>query len=172
METEKEIWKPVVGFECLYEVSSFGRIKSLFNNRCKFLKQTPDRVGYMTVTLCKNGTRKNLKVHRLVALSFLPIHEKSKNEINHKNEIKSDNHVENLEWCTHYYNMKYGGIQNKITLAKSKKVMQFNIDGSFIKEWSSTREIERTLGFKHGHISACCLGKICKSYGYLWRYKE
>ncbi len=110
----KEIWKDVKGYEGIYKVSSLGRIKYLERINSggvhvpEGIKRPQDNGrGYKYVQLKKEGTRKNFYIHRLVADSFLPNLKKLK-EVNHKNENKSDNRVENLEWCTHSYNNSYG----------------------------------------------------------------
>ena len=106
---EKEIWKDIAGYEGLYKVSNLGRIKKLGNNfSCKEkILVNSDCHGYLHVNLYKNGTRKSYLVHRLVALSFI---ENTNNymEINHIDENKHNNCVENLEWCTRKYNNNYG----------------------------------------------------------------
>jgi hypothetical protein len=96
-----EIWKPVVNYEGLYEVSTFGNIKSLQRKGCKedrILKPVTTLAGYLTVCLCKNKTEKICRVHRLVGLAFLELVD-GKPEINHKNRIRNDNRLENLEWA-------------------------------------------------------------------------
>ena len=100
-----EIWKPVVGYEGLYEVSNFGRVRSLRRNKILKLKNEVD--GYIRVTLCNGGTEKLYQVHRLVAQAFIP-NPDNLPQINHKDEVKSNNIVTNLEWCTVHYNNTYG----------------------------------------------------------------
>lgn len=124
-----EIWKPVVGYEGYYEVSNYGRVKRLETRvnsnrggravREKILKQIITKYGYLTVHLCVDNKRAKKKVHRLVAEAFIP-NPLNLPCVNHKNEIKTDNFVENLEWCTVEYNNNYGTHQercrqNKIT---------------------------------------------------------
>lgn len=121
-----EEWKPIQGYEGLYEVSNLGRVRSLDRiitnpyNKGKHLRKgviitIHYNDGYGQVGLYKNGKHKTHKVHRLVALAFItnddPEHKK---EINHKNEIRGDNRVENLEWCTRDYNNKYSGTTLKM----------------------------------------------------------
>lgn len=160
----KEIWKPIEGYPD-YEVSNMGRVKSLNYNRTgkvKIMKPIEDE--YLTIFL--NG--KKFKIHRLVAQAFisnpnnLPL-------INHKNEDKYDNRVENLEWCDYSYNVNYGDRNNKTTKALSKPVLQFTLEGDFVKRWNSTREIQRETGFK---VSECCNGKYKTSHNYKWGYED
>ena len=112
----EEIWKPIEGYEGLYEVSSYGRIKSLEryrsnNGGIQLIKERImkplDYNGYKNVVLWKNGSKKKEYVHRLVAKAFLPNPDNLK-EVNHRDENPSNNMVENIEWCDHQYNMIYG----------------------------------------------------------------
>lgn len=100
-----EEWKNIIGYEGLYEVSNKGNVRNVRRN--KLLKLSKNRYGYIQVYLYKNGIRTGLKVHRLVAQAFI---ENPDNlpEVNHKNEDKIDNRVENLEFCDHKYNVNYG----------------------------------------------------------------
>ena len=99
-----EEWKDINGYEGLYMISNFGRIKSLYQNR--ILKPKVDKNGYLEIGLMKNKRRKYFKVHRLVAMNFID-NQNNYPVVNHKNEIKNDNRVENLEWCTVKYNNHY-----------------------------------------------------------------
>lgn len=115
----EEIWRDVKGYEGLYQISNLGRVKSLNYKKMKvekILSLKPKKQGYARVNFSKNGIRKTFTVHRLVALAFIP-KEKNKNLINHKNEIKNDNRVCNLEWCDSQYNLIYS-LKNKRTFAK------------------------------------------------------
>jgi predicted XRE-type DNA-binding protein len=103
-----EVWKKIEGFEN-YEVSNLGNVKSLNykrSNLSKLLKYTNNNSGYRYVVLSKNNIQKTFLIHRLVALSFLK-NPQNKKCVNHKNEIKKDNNLENLEWATHSENSKY-----------------------------------------------------------------
>ena len=163
-----EVWKDIDGYEGLYQISSLGRVKSTQYHHGTYeriLKPKKNKTGYLSVQLCKNGKIKYYYMHRLVAMAFLdnPYNYK---EINHKNEVKTDNRVENLEWCDRKYNMNYGTIIEKT----SKKVFQYTLDGEFIAEYPSTMEVHRQLGFAHTHISDCCNGRLKTAYGYIWSY--
>ena len=116
----QEIWKDVKGYEGLYQVSNLGQVKRLGNDRQmreKTLKGNKVKSGYMQVVLCKKGKSKPLYVHRLVAIAFIPNPNNHK-EINHIDEIKTNNNFENLEWCNHKYNCNYGtrNIRRKKTI--------------------------------------------------------
>ena len=165
----EEYWKPVEGYEGLYEVSNEGRVRSLNYNRTREIRiLRPDitKKGYLKVGLCKNGKQKKFLVHRLVAQAFVP-NIFSLNEVNHINEVKTDNRVENMMWCDTKENCNWGTRNERI----SKPVLQFSKDGEFIREWPSVIEVQRVLGFSQGNISMCCLGKLKSAYNYIWKYK-
>ena len=174
---EKEEWRDIEGYPN-YRVSNLGRVKSLGNNRSrkeKILKPIPTSNGYLRVQLWKNKKGKILLLHRLVAMAFL---DNSDNfpQCNHKDENKKNNCVENLEWCTVKYNNNYGTRNeragNKTAEANSKPLLQINkFTNEVIREWKSTREVERKLGFNHSAISKCCLGKQKVHKGFKWQYK-
>lgn len=167
-----EIWKNIDGYEGLYQVSNLGNVKSLNYNKTgkeRILKPGTDKCGYRLVGLFKNGKLKFFTIHRLVANSFLenPDH---KPEVNHKDEDKTNNCVENLEWMTRKENNNYGTRTERVSRSLSKLVLQFTKNGEFIRKWQSTRQIERELGFSIGNISGCCKGKRKSAYGYIWTY--
>ena len=125
-----EIWKDIEGYEGLYEVSSYGRVRSLgqFVNhnfggnayrKGRLLKPGLGSRGYLSVTLCKNGIRKIYTVHRLVAQAFIP-NINNLPIINHKDEDRTNNSVDNLEWCDYKYNVNYGNRLNKFYDSKIK----------------------------------------------------
>ena len=188
-----ENWKQVVGYEGLYEISSVGQVRSVLRKvwnpgrKCyrtqysRILKQTLDSHGYKRVTLSKDGNINQFLVHRLVAIAFIP-NPYNYSQINHKNEIKDDNSVSNLEWCNNEYNCNYGNHNSHISEAQSISVLQFNLDGSFVKEWKSAREAERKLGISNVNILRCCHGgffhkgrnkwvKIMQTNGFMWKFK-
>lgn len=111
----REIWKDVIGFEGKYQISNFGRIKSLnYNNthKEKIMKLSLDKYGYTKLSIAKNNKDYSKTIHRLVAQAFIPNPE-NKSQINHKNGVKTDNRVENLEWCTVSENHKHA-FKNKL----------------------------------------------------------
>lgn len=165
-----EIWKDIKGYEGLYQVSNLGRVKSLNYRRTKkekILKTKESKDGYLRVTLSNNKDNKIYFIHRLVAQTFLcnPYNHK---EVNHKDENKRNNYVDNLEWCTRKYNINYG----KRTLKTQKRIIQYDRKGNFIKEWNSISECDNKLNIAHQSICACCKGKRKTAGGYVWRYKD
>lgn len=154
-----EQWKTIFDYPD-YEVSNLGRVRSLKFGKEKLLSPGIHSKGYLIVSLCKNGDLKHYLVHRLVAQAFLP-NPLNLPEVNHKDENKLNNCVDNLEWCERQYNVDY---------SKAKQVGQYDLSGNLIKVWKSVREIERQLGFSNGHISACCRGIKKTASGFIWRY--
>ena len=125
-----EEWRSVPGYEGLYEVSSYGRVRSLdmyvkcrYGNyrlhKGKVLSPAKDKNGYLKVNLCCNGKDKIIRVHRLVAQAFI-LNPDNLSEINHKDEDKTNNSVENLEWCDRKYNINYGSRKDKVRDTKIK----------------------------------------------------
>lgn len=176
---KKEIWLPVKGYEGLYEVSSFGRVRSLGkggsgNSKMRVLSQAISNC-HKFVTLSKNGKTEQYWVHRLVAEAFLP-NWFGDPQVNHIDENPQNNNVDNLEWCDAKYNANHGTrnkrISEKMTNGKlSKPVLQFTKTGEFVCEWPSTREAERN-GFNNGAVGSCCRGERKYYKGFVWRYKE
>jgi hypothetical protein len=162
---ENEIFCDIEGFENLYQISNLGRVYSLI--RGKFLKTCKDKDNYRQITLHKDGKIKNYRIHRLVALAFIP-NPLNLPEVNHRDENPSNNRVENLEWCDRKYNNNYGTRTEKC----SKPVLQFTREGKFIKEYPSLIEAERQTKIFNQNISSCCLGKRKSCGGFVWRYKN
>ena len=180
----QEIWKPVVGYEGYYEVSNLGNVRSVDriciqkNSKCekykhsykgKILKQFKNNSGYMRVQLCYNHKSIGKSVHRLVAEAFI---DNSNNYkcVNHINGIKTDNRVENLEFCTYSHNNREAF---KLGLNKNiKKVNQYDLQNNFIKQWNCIREAERKLNILSSSISRCCQGFLKTAGNYKWRYED
>lgn len=157
--------------------NKYGIIK-----REKILKPQKDSKGYLHVALCHNNKTKIITIHRLVAKTFIP-NTQNKPQVNHINGIKTDNRVENLEWCTASENQlhafannltkRYKGIDNYHygkPSNKRKKVCQYDLQGNFIKEWESVVEASKKLKLSQGNISSCCRGERKTTGGYMWKY--
>lgn len=173
---QMEIWKPANDFEGFYEVSNLGNVRSLnYHNRgiIKNLVPVVDKYGYKKVCLCKGGKQYNRAVHRMVAAAFLE-NPHDLPQVNHINELKTDNRVENLEWCTAKQNVNHGS--RNIRMAQSKRntncksVVQMDLSGKKIREWISFSEIKRMFGYDVGFIIRCCKGRSKTAYGYKWQY--
>lgn len=116
----EEEWRPVKGYEGLYEVSSMGRVKSLYTSQGRILKQSTATNGYMLVNLSKNGTCNTKQVHRLVAIAFIR-NSNNYSEVNHKDCNKKNNTVDNLKWCTRGYNVRHACRNGRINRDSQKK---------------------------------------------------
>lgn len=178
-----EEWRDIKGYEQLYQVSNLGRIKSLERIDCRgrlvkerIMKPTVLNTGYLQICLSKDCEQNRYTIHRLVAEAFIPNPDRL-TEVNHKDEDKSNNCVENLEFCDHSYNMNYGtGIQRRSKSlinhpSYSKTVYQYTLDGEFVAEYPSVSEAARQLDCDMGCICHCCNGRQKTAYGYKWSYK-
>ena len=165
----KEEWRNIKGYENIYQVSNYGNVRSLnYNNtgKVKLLSKCLCR-GYHIVHFNKNGVSKSPMVHRLVAEAFIP-NPCNLPKVNHKNEIKTDNKVENLEWCTVAYNNTFGSRMKRVKEKLSKRVACYK-NGKLVKIYPSTQSVTKD-GFSQGCVSGCCRG-IYKQYkGLIWRF--
>lgn len=165
-----ENWKEIAGYEGLYEVSDQGRVKSLKYGKERIMKPLNNTWGYHQVSLCKDGHTKPLLVHRLVAEAFIP-NPQGLETVNHKDEVKTNNTVSNLEWMSKRDNINYGTHNKRMQEALSKQVQMLDKStGELIATFPSTIEAERITGIHQGNISTCCLGKRKSAGGYIWRY--
>lgn len=178
MKIEK--WKFVPGYEGLYMVSNFGRVKSVDRYvehpvigkqfvKGKILSLHCSKNGYLQAHLSKDGRNCYYCVHRLVALAFIP-NPDNLPQVNHINEDKTDNRVENLEWCTNKENCNHGTRNQRMKSTLSKKVNQYTLDGELVKTWDSVSEAAKTLNCCVGHITRCCHGKLKKYHKFRWEY--
>ena len=164
-----EEWRDIKGYEGLYQVSNLGRVRSL---NCRGHKGcigilTPrlDGKGYEMVALYKEGKARNTKVHRLVAQAFIP-NPNNYPQVNHKDEDKTNNNVDNLEWCTNEYNHNYGTRNERVAKSLSKKVICITTGEIF----NSMREACRKYDINTGRMTECCQGKRKTAGGYKWEY--
>ena len=156
--SESEVWRDIIGYEGIYQVSNKGNVFSIERmvqgRECGGITLKPKhrRDGYLHVGLYRNGKMKNKLIHRLVLEAFV---ENPNNlpEVNHKDEDKANNNVENLEWCTSKYNSNHGTLIERI----SKKVRAVNVETGEVVEFNSTQEAERK-GYSSGGVSQACRG--------------
>lgn len=165
-----EIWKDIKGYKGLYEVSNLGRVRSVDRitrhgrkRKSQIRKPELSNVGYQRIWLCKDGKETRFAVHRLVAQTFIPNTE-NKPVVNHINEIKTDNRVENLEWVTHSENLNHGTAMQRSADKRSKAVT------NGVQIFKSIMEAERVTGVHNSNIAKCLKGKRKTSGGYKWQY--
>ena len=166
-----EIWHDIEGYEGLYQISNKGRVKSLKCGKERIRTPVISNSGYLNIILYKNTEAQHRLVHRLVAEAFIPNLE-NKPQINHKDENKLNNCVDNLEWVTAKENINHGTRNERAGYSRSKPILQYSKSGDFIREWQGAHEVERVLGIDNSHIIDCCRGKYKSSGGFVWRYKE
>ena len=192
---EKEVWKDIPGYEGLYEVSTFGRVRSKdrlveldwtknrhvsmnyfsYIKKGRMMKLGKNVFGYTTVHLTKDKKQKGYMVHRLVLLAHAPEHRLDEVYVNHKDEDKNNNHLSNLEWCTAKYNINYGtatarrSAKQMYTNSRRKPVISIDRNGNEV-EYLSAWDASRKVGAYQSNIwAAINKGGICA--GYKWRYK-
>lgn len=182
-----EIWKPIPGYESLYEVSDSGHVRSIAflcsrtgrlqaRKVARLLKHETSHDGYKRVVLCKYGKHTHYSVHRIVATTFIP-NPHNLSQVNHIDENPANNKADNLEWCTGKENCNHGLHRQRIAIRQTnathhaKAVNQYTLDGRYIKSFPSTREVERQTGIACEQISRVCKGKNRHAGGFLWKYK-
>lgn len=173
-----ERWKDVIGYEKLYKVSSDGRMWSCIRNKAMALKINK---GYFMVNLSCNGKIKTYSVHRLVAMAFIE-NQQNKREVNHIDENKLNNNIDNLQWATSKENANWGTRNNRISEyvknnpqissgKRKRKVEQIDLStGKVIARYDSISDVAKKFKYHQGNISSCCSGKINKANGYSWRF--
>lgn len=191
---EGEVWKDIPDYEGWYQVSNMGRIKSLdrqfslqricdhipriLSLKGQIIKASCKYGEYLMCHLKKNGTSKAVKYHRIVCTAF---HENTENlpEVNHINEVKTDNRADNLEWCTREYNAKWGTAIERTTAKTrnhpntSRPVYQFTKDCVLVKKYPSIKQASRETGIKETNISSVCKdGKSSSAGGFIWSHTD
>ena len=159
-----EEMKDIKDYEGEYAITRDGKVWSYKRN--KFLKPILEN-GYHKVNLCKDGKYKAFRIHRLVAEAFIP-NPKGLPQVNHKDENKSNNCVENLEWCDAKYNMNYGTRTKRAAEKLSKPVYCEELDRVF----DGARQAGRELGLDPSSILKCCKGRYKTAGEYHWRYAK
>lgn len=168
-----EVWRDIKDYEGLYQVSSLGDVRSLNyarTGKVKNIKFGVHRQGYLEAHLNKNAVTKIFKVHRLVAIAFLP-NELGKTQVNHIDENCSNNCLTNLEWATPSENVNHGTRTERAISKIRIPVLQFTLEGRFVERYASIADA-RKKGFDESHISKCCKGKLRAHGGYRWKYER
>lgn len=160
-------WKQIDNFPN-YSVSDTGLVKSNVSN--KLISIWTKKNGYCQVTLHRNGKKKNLYVHRLVATAFIN-NDQSLSDVNHIDENKKNNSVNNLEWLDHKKNCNYGRRNFKVSQKLSKPVIQIDLNGKIVNRFSSLISVEKE-GYGFGNVANVCLGTKKEAYGYKWKYES
>lgn len=194
MMVSEEIWKPVVGWENYYEVSNHGNVRTkerivktgrggYRTIKCLTIKNilNPSN-GYYQIGLHANRANKTVYVHRLVAEAFV-VNENHLPEVNHLDEDKTNNHADNLEWCTRKENLHHGtrlkrleiyAITHRNSVKNSKCVFQYDKSGNYISSFPSLHEAERVTNINQERISRVCrhIGDRKTAGGFIWRFSN
>lgn len=169
---------------CFY--NGKGYTKKVFKSHLMVQSKTPN--GYLQFTMSNQSVHKRYSSHRFIWECFNgPIPDNM--QINHKDEDKTNNNLKNLEIVTPKENVNYGTAreriisktkgrklseQHQMNIEKSlnKPILQYTIDGIFVKEWKSATDVQKTLGYNKSNINKCLKGHIKRCYGSIWKYKE
>lgn len=186
-----EVWRPIEGYEGIYEVSSYGRVRSMERDVSFYINGTlvthpkpsvirktkMERKGYLRLNLCKDGVKKFYSVHRLVAKAFIP-NPHNLPQVNHKDENKLNNHVDNLEWCTCEENAKYGTRNERIYRngggSRHKAIGKYDEHGKLIATYESIRKaaIANKVSPSAVSLSAHKIPKAERVFGYFYRFLD
>lgn len=185
---QMEVWRDIPHYEGIYQASTLGRIRSIDRmdssnhyRKGNIMKHKLNPSGYYCIALCKDGKYKYINIHRLVAIAFIP-NPNNLPQVNHIDEDKTNNRVDNLEWCTAQYNTNYGNRTQKAAKSNSiaqkgkcrpkryKKINQKDMNGVFIKQYESITAASKENNIPQSLISGCLMGKTKSTYGYKWEY--
>lgn len=177
----EEIFKDIAGYEGLYQISNYGNVKSFPRKGTdtkeeRILKVYKNKKGYNVVYLYKDNIKKTKQVHRLIAEAFIS-NPDNLPQVNHKDENKLNNCIDNLEWCTEKYNNNYGTrikrmIEKNRNNSCCKKVSQYDLEGNKIKTWNSIHEASRSLNLSYQNIWHCINGNQKTCNGFVWKYEK
>lgn len=186
----QEKWKDIPGYKGIYQASSLGRIRSVERYiKCnvsnqhkvniktkrhikeKILKCGIDKDGYKKISLSKDGKTKYFRVCRLIAMTFIP-NENQSLQVNHKDENKKNDCIDNLEWCTCKYNQNYGTRNKRISRSRMREVYKLDLNGNFIEKFKSIIDASKSSNRNYRNISAVCNGKQKTCGGYKWVYAK
>lgn len=172
-----EVWKDIPGYEGLYQVSNLGAVKSLprlvgrgkgYWQGEKIMRVKPEKDGYLSVTLCKDGRHKTYRLHRVVLATFNPVENMECLECGHLDENPENCRLDNLRWMSHVENINWGERNKKAGESISKPVYCIELDKTF----DSLTVASKETGAQLAHICSCCRGVRNKAGGYHWRYAK
>lgn len=181
----EEIWKDIQGFEGKYQVSNMGRVRSLdmtvhnpgrncdYFQKGRILVPYQERNGYLRVTLINGdrSTKQKISIHRIVAIAFVCGYAEGL-EVNHIDEVRTNNRADNLEWVTPRENINHGGHNKRQSITKSRRVVQYDMDGRVVRSYYGLSEASRQTGIARENIGKCC--NHAKGYvsagGFLWAF--
>lgn len=175
---KNEEWRDIKGFETLYQISNYGRLKSIGknnksknNNKTIIRKTFPNHKGYLSCIIYNNIGKYSVRIHRLVAENFIdnPL---SKKQVNHIDGNKQNNRIDNLEWCTNSENQIHAYRNGLEKPRFQKKVNQYDLDGNYIQTFEYIIEVTRKIGIDNSSISEVCKGKRKTAGGYIWKYVD
>ena len=165
-ELANEQWRDIEGYDGMYQVSDLGRVRSRKSGEWKIMKQDKSIKGYLNIGLCRDGKRKNISIHRLVADAFIQNDNIFNDQINHINEDKADNRASNLEWCDCRYNINYNDLQFRKKNSVRRKLKDlYNPNLT----WYENIEIFKANGIE------CCRGTVVnlrKDLGLVRKYTK
>ena len=168
----EEVWKEIKGYNGIYFISNEGRIKSFQNGNCKILKAKKGKTDYMMIGLTKDKKRKWFYVHRLVLMTFCPNNNSEKMQVNHKDENKNNNNLNNLEWVTRKQNCNYGNRNFKINQKNLNRADQslkvLCVETNII--FPSASEAQRQTKVNLSNLLKVCYGKAKTAGGYHWKF--
>jgi hypothetical protein len=174
----EEVWKDIIGYEGLYQISNIGRVKSFRQwkraGKCPeyILKPSLSNNGYYQVMLYRNHSdRHKYLIHRLVAEAFIA-NPNNFESVNHKDENVLNNSADNLEWCTLSYNVTYGTARIRQSITKGNRVQQLTLEGVLLATYESSYIASMITGIPKHAIKDCCYNKCQSGHGYIWRYAE
>ena len=177
-----EKYIPIKEYELLYEISNLGNVRNIKTGR--ILKSNFIGKGYLAVQLCKNGFKKSLQIHRLVAAAFIPNLE-NKDQVNHIDGNKTNNNVENLEWVSCSENIKHAyevlkrpsSVPKKNNMEKGSKriqnpILQLDKQLNVLNEYQNAKIASTILSIDYSSIMKCLIGRLKSAGNFIWKYKE
>lgn len=167
-------FKGIPDFKDRYKINRQGVVISMKyrgNGGVSIIKSHKQNNGYLNIKLFKDKKKAGYSVHRLVALTYIK-NPQNKKQVNHKNGVRTDNNVENLEWVTHHENVQHAFLKlGRTNNHKNKAVLQYKKTGELVREYISLNEAGNVTGISRPNISSCCAGRLKSAGGFKWAHK-